>query len=75
MIPKLRQAFEKIESLPEQEQEELAARLMEIMDSEEREWDALLSRPDVFAALTKLGEEALEEFQRGETLPPDCKSQ
>jgi len=74
LVPKLRQAFEKAEALPETEQEELAARIIDTIDSEERDWDALLSRPDVLAALTKMGEEALAEHRRGETIPLECKS-
>jgi hypothetical protein len=71
MLPKLREAFEKAEALTEEEQEALADRIIETLDAEEKAWDKLFSRPEVLAALQRLGDEALAEHRRGETLPLD----
>jgi hypothetical protein len=71
MIPKLRQAFDKVEVLSEPEQEALADRIMETLDSEERIWDDLFARPEILAPLQKLADEALAEHRRGESLPLD----
>jgi len=71
MIPKLRQAFDKVEVLSEPEQEALADRIMETLDSEERIWDDLFARPEILARLQKLADEALAEHRRGESLPLD----
>ncbi len=67
--PKLREAFEKLETLSEPEQEALADSIIVMFEAEERRWDELFSRPDVLAALNLLGEEALEEYRHGETRP------
>ena len=73
MLPKLREAFEKVEALSEEEQEALATRILETLDADERIWDELFSRPDILAALQRMGEEALDAHRRGETLPlEDC---
>jgi hypothetical protein len=71
MVPKLRHAFEKAESLPEAEQEALADRIIEAMDTEEHSFDELFSRPDVLAALDRIATDARNEHRRGETKPLD----
>jgi len=71
MIPKLRLAIEKAETLSERDQEALAERIIETIDAEERAWDELFARPDVLAALTRMGDDALAEHRRGETKPLD----
>jgi hypothetical protein len=71
MVPKLREAFAKVETLSEEEQEAVAARIIETLDAEERVWDELFSRPQVLAELKKMADEALEADRRGETLPLD----
>jgi hypothetical protein len=71
MVPKLRLALEKVETLSEQEQEALAERIIETIDAEERAWDELFARPDVLAALNKMGDEAIAEYRRGEAEPLD----
>jgi hypothetical protein len=69
MVPRLRQAFEKVETLTEAEQEALADRMIETLDAEERAWDDLFARPEILAALQKMADEALAEHHRGETRP------
>jgi DNA phosphorothioation-dependent restriction protein DptG len=69
MVPKLREAFGKLEALSESEQEALAEVLINMLEAEERKWDELFARPDVLAALHALADEALEEDRRGETRP------
>ena len=69
MVPKLREAFEKLEALSEPEQEALADSLLMMLEEEERKWDELFARRDILAALNVLAEEALEEDRRGETRP------
>ena len=71
MLAKLKEAFEKVEMLSEAEQEALADRIIETLDSEERAWDELFARPGVLAALHKMGDEALAANRRGETIPLD----
>ena len=62
----LKEALEKISKLPPQQQDELAAWLLEEMADEAR-WAKAFERSQ--GALEKLAQEALDEFRRGETLP------
>ncbi len=69
MLPRLREAFERVETLSNEEQEALADRIIETLDAEEVVWDELFSRPEVLAELQKMADEAIAEHRRGETLP------
>ena len=69
MVPKLREAFQKLESLTEKDQEALADRILEILEQDERAWDELFARPDVLAALGRIADDAIAADRRGETLP------
>ena len=71
MIPRLKEAFVKAETLSEEEQEALANRIIETIDAEERAWDELFCRPEILAALQEMGDEALAAHRRGETAPLD----
>jgi hypothetical protein len=65
MIDRLRAVIAQAEQLPEQEQEALAAAWEEIL--EEREWDAIVSKPGVCGALRRLADEARQQDAAGET--------
>lgn len=68
MTDLLEQAFEKASHLPPGEQDAFARWVLAELDSE-RKWDAsFASSNDV---LSKLAEEAKEEYQSGETEPLD----
>lgn len=69
MLPRLREAFEKVETLSEEEQEALAERILEALEAEDRVWDELFSRPKILAALERMADEARSAHRRGETLP------
>jgi hypothetical protein len=64
MTPLLEQAFAEAAKLPVQEQEALAAWLMEELQSDCRWKQLLASSPDV---LEQLADEALAEFRAGHT--------
>jgi hypothetical protein len=70
MTKLLQKAFEEAEKLPEQEQNAIAARLLEEIESEQRWDDAFAKSGDL---LTRLAEEALAEHRAGLTqdLDPD----
>ena len=66
MTKLLKQILEQASRLPEDEQDSLAAILLEEMADEER-WAKAFERSQ--GALEKLAQEALEEFRRRETTP------
>jgi hypothetical protein len=68
MTEALRKAFEAASRLPEPEQDELAAAILEELDADER-WDAAFARSQ--DALERLADEALEEHRAGRTEPLD----
>lgn len=65
MTEQLKQAFERAQQLPEDVQNVLAKRLLEEID--EQEWEQIVSKPHVQATLRALADEALEQYQQGET--------
>ena len=66
MTKLLKQILEQASRLPDEDQDALAAILIEEMADEER-WAKACERSQ--GALEKLAQEALEEFRRGETTP------
>jgi hypothetical protein len=62
----LAQAFKKVsEELPEYEQDALAEWLIQVIENDEREWDALFAAsPNI---LEKMSEQALAEYSEGRT--------
>ena len=66
MTKLLKQAFERASSLPEEEQDALAAILLEEMADEQRWAKAFESSK---AALDELAEETLGDFKHGRTTP------
>ena len=67
----LRKAFEAASRLPDREQEELAAAILEELAADER-WDAAFAESQ--SALKRLADEALKEHRAGrsEALDPDA---
>ena len=62
----LRKAFNRVEAMPESDQDAFAYGIMEMVDEEEA-WDrSLKSNPEKLVAMA---EEALEEHRRGQTRP------
>ncbi|MBI2302924.1 MAG: hypothetical protein HYU66_28800 [Armatimonadetes bacterium] len=68
MAPLLEQAYARIAMLPEQEQERVAALILEELDGDTR-WDEAFAASA--EALSRLGREALAEHRAGKTLPLD----
>ncbi len=66
MTKLLKQILEQASRLPDEDQDSLAAIILEEMADEER-WTKAFERSQ--GALEKLAQEALEEFRRGETTP------
>ncbi len=60
-----RQPPEALQRLPADAQNTIATRILE--EIEEREWDAIISKPRVQARLRELGRQAREEDRAGET--------
>ena len=71
MTDALRKAFETAGRLPEREQDELAAAILEELAADER-WDVALGQSQ--DALVRLTDEALDEHRAGRTkaLDPDA---
>jgi hypothetical protein len=71
MTDALRKAFETAGRLPEREQDELAAAILEELNADER-WDAALGQSH--DALARLADEAFDEHRAGRTkaLDPDA---
>jgi hypothetical protein len=71
MTEALKRAFETVSRLPERQQDELAAAILEELDADDR-WEAVLARSQ--GALERLADEALEEHRAGRTeaLDPDA---
>ena len=71
MTRALRRAFEVASRLPDAEQNELAAAILEELAADER-WEAALAQSPV--ALARLAAEALQEHRAGQTeaLDPDA---
>ena len=68
MTKALKKAFEAASRLPDADQDELAAAILEELEADER-WDAAFARSQ--DALARLGDEALEEYRAGRTEPLD----
>ena len=64
----LERAISEAVKLPESEKEAIGAWLLEAMESERR-WAELFGRSG--AALERMADEALEEHERGRTMPLD----
>ena len=71
MTDALRKAFETAGRLPDREQDELAAAILEELNADER-WEAALDHSQ--DALARLADEALDEHRAGRTkaLDPDA---
>jgi hypothetical protein len=71
MTKALKKAFEAASRLPDREQDELAAAILEELEADER-WEAAFARSQ--DALARLADEALEEHRAGRTerLDPDA---
>ena len=71
MTKALRKAFEAASRLPDREQEELAAAILEELAADER-WEATFAESQ--SALKRLADEALKEHRAGRTegLDPDA---
>ena len=71
MTEALRRAFEAASRLPDREQDELAAAILQELAADSR-WDALLGESP--SALERLADEALQEHRQGRTevLDPDA---
>lgn len=68
MTDALRKAFETAGRLPEREQDELAAAILEELTADER-WEAALGQSQ--DALARLADEALDEHRAGRTKAVD----
>jgi hypothetical protein len=68
MTKALKKAFEAAARLPDADQDELAAAILEELEADER-WDAAFARSQ--DALARLADEALEEHRAGRTEPLD----
>ena len=68
MTKALKKAFETASRLPDREQDELAAAILEELDADERLEAAFAGSQD---ALERLADEALEENRAGRTQPLD----
>ncbi len=68
MTKLLEKAFNEASKLPQEEQDALAERLLDELASEQR-WDEAFN--DSQDELSRLADEALAEFHRGETKPLD----
>ncbi|GMU32347.1 MAG: hypothetical protein HS101_12450 [Planctomycetia bacterium] len=64
MVRSLKDALDRINQLPQEQQEEFAAFILSELQAEER-WAGLLSRST--DTLASMANEALEEHHRGET--------
>ena len=65
MTEALRRAVELAQQLPDDEQDTIAQIILD--EIEEREWDAIVSKPSVRAALESMAEAALKEHEAGQT--------
>jgi hypothetical protein len=68
MTKALKKAFEAASRLPDADQDELAAAILEELEADER-WEAAFARSQ--DALERLADEALDEYRAGRTEPLD----
>lgn len=68
MTKALKKAFEAASRLPDPDQDELAAAILEELEADER-WEAAFARSQ--DTLARLADEALEEHRAGRTEPLD----
>ena len=66
MIDELRAAFDMAARKSEREQAAIAVRIKEMIEAD-AQWEALLADPDSLAMLEEMGEEAHQEYLRGDT--------
>lgn len=68
MTKALKKAFEAASRLPDSDQDDLAAAILEELEADER-WEAAFARSQ--GALERLADEALDEHRAGRTEPLD----
>ena len=68
MTKALKKAFEAVSRLPDAEQDELAAAILEELEADER-WEAAFAGSQ--DALERLADDALEEYRAGRSEPLD----
>ena len=68
MTDQLRKAFEKAAELPDYDQDELAALLLDAIDSD-RKWDTVLAKDP--GKLQRMADKAVEHARAGRNLPLD----
>ena len=74
MTSKLKDALEKVSRLSEEEQDDIAAALLTMVDdpmgpedeADEAEWDSLVGSPRSHALLDKMARKAQKAMERGE---------
>jgi len=65
LTERLQLAIRRLQSLPDERQNDMAERILDEID--EMEWDAIASRPRVRQALRRIAAEAREQDAAGET--------
>jgi acyl-CoA reductase-like NAD-dependent aldehyde dehydrogenase len=68
MTGPLEEALRRVESLPREEQDAVAAQIMDALDDEDAWARSFRQRPELLRSLAR---EAMEEHRRGETRPID----
>jgi hypothetical protein len=63
MTEKLRSAFEAVQQCPADVQDAIATRILE--ELEEREWEAIISKPHVMKRIEELADQALSLYEQG----------
>ena len=66
----MEQAIQKLNQLPEQDQESIASIILQEIESEHR-WDELFGRPESADVLARMADEALAEARAGRARPLD----
>lgn len=66
MTTLMKKLIDQLQKLPEEEQDSVAAFLLEEVNTERR-WDELFDNSQ--EELSRMADEAIEEFERGETKP------
>lgn len=71
MTQLMERAIQELTKVPEEEQDHIAALVLDEVLHVEQKWDALLASNKSHDLLAQLADEAIAEFERGETLPLD----
>lgn len=71
MTQLMERTIQRLSDLPEEKQDGIVAIILEEVLKVEEKWDEIFATQESQDLLARMGQKAIEEFERGETMPLD----